>query len=174
MDKWLPGVILKRLGDLHYEISYKSKNVKRHVDQIRNRDDSKANQYTNKSREIEPTNTEEIEPRHRSYAALDTSNASQSFAGNLIENSPNNASTPQQNSFDNDASAITFSSTPQSDFLGFDSSREGDEDPLQNDVKVEGFPIIGETEPDLGNQNGQVPLRRSTRVRRRRVEFSAD
>ncbi|XP_058816270.1 uncharacterized protein K02A2.6-like [Topomyia yanbarensis] len=35
MDKWIPGIISVRLGDLHYEIVYKSNHLKRHVDQIR-------------------------------------------------------------------------------------------------------------------------------------------
>ncbi|XP_018405038.1 PREDICTED: uncharacterized protein K02A2.6-like [Cyphomyrmex costatus] len=35
MDKWIPGIIVTRLGDLHYEIEYASKRFKRHVDQIR-------------------------------------------------------------------------------------------------------------------------------------------
>lgn len=34
MDKWIPGVITTRLGDLHYEIDYNGKLIKRHVDQI--------------------------------------------------------------------------------------------------------------------------------------------
>ncbi|XP_011858764.1 PREDICTED: uncharacterized protein K02A2.6-like, partial [Vollenhovia emeryi] len=38
MDKWLPGTIVTRLGDLHYEIDYNGKRFKRHVDQIRARE----------------------------------------------------------------------------------------------------------------------------------------
>lgn len=34
MDKWIPGTILKRLGDLHYEVNYFGTVCKRHVDQI--------------------------------------------------------------------------------------------------------------------------------------------
>lgn len=34
MDKWIPGVIVSRWGDLHYEIEYHGKRVKRHVNQI--------------------------------------------------------------------------------------------------------------------------------------------
>ncbi|EZA48469.1 hypothetical protein X777_13791 [Ooceraea biroi] len=37
MDKWLPGIVVTRLGDLHYEIDYSGKKIKRHADQIRNR-----------------------------------------------------------------------------------------------------------------------------------------
>ncbi|XP_065087248.1 uncharacterized protein K02A2.6-like [Ochlerotatus camptorhynchus] len=37
MDKWIPGVIADRLGDLHYEIDYAGKRFKRHIDQIRSR-----------------------------------------------------------------------------------------------------------------------------------------
>lgn len=35
MNKWLPGRVVTKLGDLHYEIDYQGKRVKRHVDQIR-------------------------------------------------------------------------------------------------------------------------------------------
>ncbi|XP_053698983.1 uncharacterized protein K02A2.6-like [Sabethes cyaneus] len=35
LDKWISGVIVARLGDLHYEIEYAGKRFKRHVDQIR-------------------------------------------------------------------------------------------------------------------------------------------
>lgn len=35
MNKWLPGVINSRLGDLHYHNKYKDKLIKRHIDQIR-------------------------------------------------------------------------------------------------------------------------------------------
>ncbi|XP_023305651.2 uncharacterized protein K02A2.6-like [Lucilia cuprina] len=37
--KWLPGLVLNRLGDLHYEILYKGKRMKRHIDQIRGKVD---------------------------------------------------------------------------------------------------------------------------------------
>lgn len=35
MDKWLLGVISKNLGDLHYEIEFRGKFFKRHIDQVR-------------------------------------------------------------------------------------------------------------------------------------------
>lgn len=35
MDKWIPGTIISKLGDIHYEIDYLGKRFKRHVDQIR-------------------------------------------------------------------------------------------------------------------------------------------
>lgn len=35
MDKWVPGTIVTRLGDLHYEVDYEGRRFKRHVDQIR-------------------------------------------------------------------------------------------------------------------------------------------
>jgi len=35
MDKWIPGVIITRLGMLHYEVDFCGKTYKRHVDQIR-------------------------------------------------------------------------------------------------------------------------------------------
>lgn len=37
MDKWIPGTITTRLGDLHYEIDFQGKMFKRHIDQIRAR-----------------------------------------------------------------------------------------------------------------------------------------
>lgn len=35
LDKWIPGIIITRLGDLHYEIKFNGKSYKRHIDQIR-------------------------------------------------------------------------------------------------------------------------------------------
>lgn len=37
MDKWVPGKIVTRLGNLYYEIEHQGKRFKCHVDQIRNR-----------------------------------------------------------------------------------------------------------------------------------------
>lgn len=37
INKWVPGVIITRLGDLHYEINYQGKPFKRHIDQIKRR-----------------------------------------------------------------------------------------------------------------------------------------
>lgn len=37
LDKWIPGVIAARLGDLHYDIVYAGRRFKRHIDQIRSR-----------------------------------------------------------------------------------------------------------------------------------------
>ena len=36
MEKWLFGTILTRLSDLHYEVEYKGKRVKHHIDQMKN------------------------------------------------------------------------------------------------------------------------------------------
>ena len=35
MNKWLPGTIESRIGDLHYLVNYQGKLVKRHIDQIK-------------------------------------------------------------------------------------------------------------------------------------------
>ncbi|XP_055918664.1 uncharacterized protein K02A2.6-like [Eupeodes corollae] len=43
MDKWVPGVIRNRLGDLHYEITYLGKRFKRHIDQIKGHKDNYSN-----------------------------------------------------------------------------------------------------------------------------------
>lgn len=40
MDKWIPGTVQARLGDLHYEIVYEGKHLKRHVDQMRSFDNN--------------------------------------------------------------------------------------------------------------------------------------
>ncbi|XP_053690785.1 uncharacterized protein K02A2.6-like [Sabethes cyaneus] len=45
MDKWIPGIVSARLGDLHYDIVYEGKHLKRHVDQIRRFHD---NEYSQK------------------------------------------------------------------------------------------------------------------------------
>ena len=36
LDRWIPGTIVARWGDIHYEIEYAGRTFKRHVDQIRN------------------------------------------------------------------------------------------------------------------------------------------
>ncbi|XP_020298173.1 uncharacterized protein K02A2.6-like [Pseudomyrmex gracilis] len=41
MDKWVPGRVVTRLGDLHYEIDYGGRRFKRHVDQMRDRVEGK-------------------------------------------------------------------------------------------------------------------------------------
>ncbi|XP_053686293.1 uncharacterized protein K02A2.6-like [Sabethes cyaneus] len=35
MDKWISGIVAARLGDLHYEVVYNGKRLKRHVNQMR-------------------------------------------------------------------------------------------------------------------------------------------
>lgn len=35
MNKWIRGVIIQRIGDLHYHIQYKDKICKQHIDQIK-------------------------------------------------------------------------------------------------------------------------------------------
>lgn len=47
MDKWIRGVIFARIGDLHYEIIYNGKHLKRHIDQIRNFDEDSNNNNNN-------------------------------------------------------------------------------------------------------------------------------
>lgn len=54
MDKWIPGIVAARLGDLHYEIEHEGKHLKRHVDQLRRFHDDGCNEKC-----IEPSN----EPR---------------------------------------------------------------------------------------------------------------
>ncbi|XP_055633675.1 uncharacterized protein K02A2.6-like [Toxorhynchites rutilus septentrionalis] len=44
MDKWIPGIIAARLGDLHYDIIYEGKHLKRHIDQIRHFHDKDYNE----------------------------------------------------------------------------------------------------------------------------------
>lgn len=41
LDKWVPGTVIDRLGDLHYSIQFGDKKVKRHIDQIRSFPDNK-------------------------------------------------------------------------------------------------------------------------------------
>ncbi|KAJ8671119.1 hypothetical protein QAD02_002378 [Eretmocerus hayati] len=35
LDKWIPGIVVMKNGDLHYQINYQGIIVKRHIDQIR-------------------------------------------------------------------------------------------------------------------------------------------
>lgn len=68
MDKWIPGTIVTRLGDLHYEIDFFGKQFKRHIDQIRScelsdRSDSLAPKYTSRhSSEVQGSVT--VQPRY--------------------------------------------------------------------------------------------------------------
>lgn len=59
MDKWVVGRIVTRLGDLHYEIDYRNKRVKRHVDQIRAslEDETISEPMDNKPTQIKKKNT---------------------------------------------------------------------------------------------------------------------
>lgn len=52
MDKWIPGSITQRLGDLHYEIDYQGRSFKRHIDQIRRRF-TRMDQSTNQKQKID-------------------------------------------------------------------------------------------------------------------------
>lgn len=64
MDKWIPGIINRRLGDLHYQIEFRGKLFKRHVDQIRSRRDNPS---------APPVQTDCERPRRiRSYANCQT------------------------------------------------------------------------------------------------------
>lgn len=56
MDKWLPGIISARLGDIHYEIQFDGKTYKRHIDQIRSFRPSEP-QNQNESQANEPERT---------------------------------------------------------------------------------------------------------------------
>ncbi|XP_055546459.1 uncharacterized protein K02A2.6-like [Wyeomyia smithii] len=49
MDKWIPGVVTAKLGDLHYEIEYAGKRFRRHIDQIRFRHESKEHQISSEA-----------------------------------------------------------------------------------------------------------------------------
>ena len=46
MDKWVPGIIITRLGDIHYDIEYRGKSFKRHIDQIIPFEDYKGQEQT--------------------------------------------------------------------------------------------------------------------------------
>ncbi|XP_055611491.1 uncharacterized protein K02A2.6-like [Uranotaenia lowii] len=54
MDKWIPGVIAARLGDLHYQIEFNGKPFKRHVDQMRSRVIANAQQMVEEAESDEP------------------------------------------------------------------------------------------------------------------------
>ncbi|KAF2904059.1 hypothetical protein ILUMI_02117 [Ignelater luminosus] len=60
MDEWIPGTIVTRLGDFHYEIHCSGKKVKRHIDQIR----SSGNENTTDSR-ADPEQSDVLQPPRR-------------------------------------------------------------------------------------------------------------
>lgn len=75
LDKWIPGTIITRLGDIHYEIEYLGKTFKRHVDQIKsfNQEGPLRTTETRKDRrraryheqQTEPPDTAEAQSRSR-------------------------------------------------------------------------------------------------------------
>lgn len=81
MDKWIPGTIISRLGDLHYEIDYFGKHVKRHVDQIRAtqvqtsiyKKESPNSNGTNNFRRIRYSENRNQEPSNSYPASMQTS-----------------------------------------------------------------------------------------------------
>ncbi|KAI8117121.1 hypothetical protein CVS40_10951 [Lucilia cuprina] len=112
--------------------------------------------------------------RRRSHVEFDTSNASRSDGEIAIDDPPNNFSTPLPNYFDNEATS-TGCSTPQSNFRGFNSAGENNEhNQLQNNANVGGETDIAEPVPNDIGQEEQVPLRRSTRLRRRKIIFTPE
>lgn len=52
IDKWVPGTITARLGDLHYEIDFDGRTYKQHIDQVRSRE-ARAN-LKSSSRLVQP------------------------------------------------------------------------------------------------------------------------
>lgn len=180
MNKWLPGVILNRLGDLHYEILYEGKHVKRHIDQIRVGNNSKEKQNFVKPQQIERSNAKNIEHRRQSHIDFNNSHSSsQSCTDYTVEGPPNVISTPQRHSPTSNASPTAIYSTPQSSFKGFNSSGEDNEcvyfdesENHQNEINTGSDPDNSETEPDISNRGDTVPLRKSTRVRKPRIIFS--
>ncbi|XP_058446178.1 uncharacterized protein LOC131427205 [Malaya genurostris] len=73
MDKWIPGVIISRLGDLHYEISNKEKRLKRHVDQIKCYEGNELTHTTSNGTEFSTLASGENTRRVRYYGSSMTS-----------------------------------------------------------------------------------------------------
>lgn len=61
LDKWIPGTIIARCGDLHYEIDYFGKCFKRHIDQIRERTN------VNPQDDIQQSTNDEFMQPHRMH-----------------------------------------------------------------------------------------------------------
>lgn len=65
MDKWIPGTINSKLGDLHYDIVFSGKHFKRHVDQIRGHQESEPLLQPNAESPIPQQNRNIEQPRRQ-------------------------------------------------------------------------------------------------------------
>uniref|UniRef100_A0A1I8P5A3 Integrase catalytic domain-containing protein n=1 Tax=Stomoxys calcitrans TaxID=35570 RepID=A0A1I8P5A3_STOCA len=134
MPKWLPGVICRRIGDLHYEILYEGKCVKRHIDQIRSR--TEPNSAANTSIEYQQSQDASTRwKRTHINSRLSTTHDSQT-------SQQQDTNSSFQDDFPNTNTSYTTNfSTPLSDFHGFPNSEEnngnGDLIPRDQDVILE-------------------------------------
>lgn len=107
MDKWIPGIIAARLGDLHYDIVYERKHLKRHVDQIRRFHDECSEKCIQPSSESRTCDTGTTAQRMHFYGDTVTSSEPQ----------------PSQESSSSETSSEGFQ-TPDGRFLTPSSSPE--------------------------------------------------
>ncbi|XP_055608550.1 uncharacterized protein K02A2.6-like isoform X2 [Uranotaenia lowii] len=101
LDKWIPGIITARLGDLHYDVVYQGKHLKRHIDQLRRFHDNESNESIPFSSESRKSTTGSTTQRMHFY---------------------DDAMTSQQHSFSSDGSTTTEASsngrqTPEPSFV---------------------------------------------------------
>ncbi|XP_061388978.1 uncharacterized protein K02A2.6-like [Musca vetustissima] len=148
MNKWLKGIIVRRTGDVHYEILHEGKEVRRHVDQIRGRVSNRRN--GGKVVTIAPTES-------RNVIRCSSPPQSHSTAQGSIDNSDDeNIVTSDHSLGEIEPEEATLEDgfiTPQSDFHGFTSG---------NIERTSNTP----------QQEPCVLPRRSSRPRRQRVLFS--
>ncbi|XP_059222020.1 uncharacterized protein K02A2.6-like isoform X3 [Stomoxys calcitrans] len=170
MPKWLPGVICRRIGDLHYEILYEGKCVKRHIDQIRSR--TEPNSAANTSIEYQQsqdasTRWKRIHMKSRLSTTHDSQTSQQQDTNSSFQDDFPNTNTSYTTNF----------FTPLSDFHGFPNSEEnngnGDLIPRDQDVVLEDGSMQEDPGEDNGaNQGNTFPLRKSSRIPRKRIIFS--
>lgn len=168
MDKWVKGVVKRKLGDIHYEIEREGKIFKRHIDQIKKR-------TQNELEEKRELRIERDGWRPKTYVT----NASSATVGTELtmteraySESSSNTGSPDsmQRSHKHPHQSIE---TPTPIYTSTDSSSE-----LQTGsatTAVTATPIQPSKDvPCVAPKNPKInkPLRRSTRVRKERLVFS--
>ncbi|XP_053699483.1 uncharacterized protein K02A2.6-like [Sabethes cyaneus] len=103
MDKWIPGIVSSRQGDLHYDIVYEGKHLKRHVDQIRRFHDNECSQQctqspsessSNRTLQFPPNGTGEASRRTHFYRDIVTSPQFDRESSSSSESSSEGSDTP--------------------------------------------------------------------------------
>ncbi|XP_037808082.1 uncharacterized protein K02A2.6-like isoform X2 [Lucilia sericata] len=163
MEKWLFGTMLTRLGDLHYEVDYKGKRVKRHIDQIRNTGVPDEGDVT--SRTTPKTQTSIQDPGIRRFSSIQMSPQGRSE----VSGSDLNYFTPTQLSSYSRTTTTEGSECHTGSELANQSPGK-EVQPIQ--PKLEAATTHDGNPGSSSSQRSNIPVRRSTRIRKRRLIYS--